>query len=161
MNKMMMSIISILVLNMLCVAASSYSLHHMSRHGHKRRQKKENPRTSKMEKFMLVQRRSSSPNSSNTALPGREWQGDVNEKNDSSSDISHFPPCSLRFVHIGKCAGTSVERFVVQTRVPDAITFHHWAAFFEYNSLLLPSSLWGTALRNPGEFVCFEDRVSC
>ena len=60
------------------------------------------------------------------------------------------PFCCLRYVHIGKCAGSSFEKYVAKSQVPDAITNHYWAPFFELHNLLRPSCLFGTALRHPG-----------
>ena len=150
-EKMMLFLMLLLSL-LHCLASSS--TRYMAQHGHnlKHRSKAERPTIKKRKKPTRVfgVGKSSSLSFSRTNKTDKELSlrsggsyGAVN--------MTRHPLCCVRFVHIGKCAGTSFEKYAIQSRIPDAITFHHWAAFFEHNALLRPACIYGTALRHPGE----------
>jgi hypothetical protein len=83
------------------------------------------------------------------------------KKNDSWSAQDGAPPktaappaagrwCCVRYVHIGKCAGTSFDEWAKRTKVVDAETFHHPVTWFLDGGVVLqPRCLVGVTLREP------------
>ena len=154
-EKMMLFLILLLCL-LHCWASSS--THHMAQHGHNLKHRSKAQRPTRVQTTIQIVKetlisfgggKSSSSSFSRTNKIDKELTlrsggsyGAVN--------VTRHPLCCVRFVHIGKCAGTSFEKYAIQSRIPDAITFHHWAAFFEHNALLRPACIYGTALRHPG-----------
>ena len=154
-EKMMLFLV--LLLGLLYVA--SYSTRHMAQHGHnlKHRSKAERPvRLQKNIQFVretLISFGGGKPSSSSFSRTNKIDKELTLRSGGSygAVNMTRHPLCCVRFVHIGKCAGTSFEKYAIQSGIPDAITFHHWAVFFEHNALLRPACIYGTALRHPGE----------
>ena len=60
------------------------------------------------------------------------------------------PWCCVRYVHIGKAAGTSFDRWVKDRKVQDAQTFHHPVTWFlDVGAMLAPRCILGVTLRSP------------
>jgi len=80
---------------------------------------------------------------------------------EASDNVSGYPWCCVRYVHVGKAAGSSFEAWVKQRAVRppgapalshrgiDAITFHHPISYFLEHQMLQPYCIVGVTLRDP------------
>ena len=97
------------------------------------------------------------------ALPEATFEAHVSGDGQSAAPANpQHPWCCVRYVHVGKAAGTSFEAWVqtaaeqppgfanaARKRAIDAQTFHHPVSYFLEHHFLQPACILGVTLRDP------------